>query len=102
MRRKESYTHEVSLAKEGTKMNFEEAQQLQNKQLQLKNIRSTKDDDKLFLCNDCGDYVKKIDLPQHRIDHMNASADGEVNELSFLDNVRFHKRHPSKAPEDMF
>jgi hypothetical protein len=88
---------------EATKLSsFIERRQLQLHSSQLKNVRSHKDDDKLYLCNDCGNYVKKKDLPQHRIDHMNEVVDGETMTIGMLDNIRHFKRHPSKCPEDLF
>jgi hypothetical protein len=88
---------------EGTKLSsFIEKRHLQPHSNQLKNARSHKDDDRLYLCNDCGEAVKKKDLPQHRIGHLNEIVDGEAMTIGMLDNIRKSKRNPDSCPEDAF
>jgi len=102
MRRKECCTLATFWASEVTKLNFAEAQQLQNEQLQLKNVRSHKDDDNLISCPDCGQLMKKKCMLAHSQSHVGHLIVGEEVMVSYLDSVRKHKRDSKTfaCPED--
>jgi hypothetical protein len=60
--------------------------------IQLKNVRSHRDDERLILCPDCGQQVKKKCFAAHAMSHMGRVVVGEETSIGMCDAVRKQNR----------
>ena len=94
---------EVTSDTEGTKMSVFIRRRIKTQPiLQLKNIRSHREDDMLVKCSDCGQLIKKKLFQLHSVSHIGRVVDCEEATIGMLDAIRRNKRNPDRCPEEAF